>query len=336
MRKIIYSLIATPVIYLLIAFTLILLPIERSQPEHGLDFDVLKQQAYSTDSLTQQHYTARDNTSLFYRLIPGSADTHIVLLHGSGTEGRYLIPLANRLNAQSNATILIPDLRGHGHSQADLPNVSQRLRPGDISYLGQFEDDLEDLLVHIKSANPNTKVILVGHSSGGGLALKYGGNNLEQYDGTILLSPYLGYQAPTVRPNSGGWVQVTKRRYAGLAMLNNIGITGLNHYPVLFFNRPVGIKNELQLDSYSYQLNESLSPQDYAANLASNKKPIMLLVGENDEAFYPDAFKHVLAEYAPNAEFHVLQNTKHLDLPANIKTAELINTWLAQTYIRYN
>jgi hypothetical protein len=57
-------------------------------------------------------------------------------------------------------------------------------------------------------------------------------------DRAVLLSPYLGHDAPTVKPNSGGWVKVAMTRIIGLSMLNNIGIKTLNNLPVLFFNRP--------------------------------------------------------------------------------------------------
>ncbi len=326
MRKVIISLITSPLIYLSLAFTFVLLPIERVQPEAGLNFDGIQQKKYLVHSTKEHHYMARDNAKLFYRYILGNSNISIVLLHGSGAEGRYLIPLAKKLNAELNMNVIIPDLRGHGYSQDSTP--------GDIRYLGQFEHDLEDLLGHIKSSYPSKNIILAGHSSGGGLAVKYGGNRLSQFDGTILLAPYLGYQAPTVRPNSGGWVQVAQLRYAGLAMLNNIGITFLNNYQVLFFNRPLEVTGELQLDSYSYTLNESFSPQSYAADLSNYKRPMLLLVGELDEAFYPNEFKKVLEINAPHTEFHLLKNTKHLDLPLSEEASKLIIEWIVKTYRR--
>jgi alpha-beta hydrolase superfamily lysophospholipase len=92
--------------------------------------------------------------------------------------------------------VLIPDLRGHGESaQAGM---------GDVGYLGQLEDDLEDMHSALRSEYPDARMVLAGHSSGGGLAVKYGGGSLAQFDAYILLAPYLGYKAPTVRPNSGG------------------------------------------------------------------------------------------------------------------------------------
>jgi len=323
-RKIVIPIITTPLIYLAIALTLVFIPVERNTPGLGLDFDVLDKGSRSTAVSEERHYITRNNSRLFYRSIEGDSDITIVLLHGSGSEGRYLIPLANKLNAKSNVTVVIPDLRGHGRSQDKSP--------GDVHYLGQLEHDLEDLQSHLKSSSPSNTFVIGGHSSGGGLAVKYGGNNLTQFNGAILLAPYLGHQAPTVRPNSGGWVQVAMLRYAGLAMLNNIGITYLNDKSVLFFNRPVEMTDDLQVDSYSYRLNESFSPQEYEADLLKYKKPILLLVGEDDEAFYPQAYKDVMESNAPHAELHILEDTKHLDLVSSDKTAELIVEWLKQAF----
>jgi non-heme chloroperoxidase len=325
-RKIVIYIITTPLVYLAIALTLVYIPIERNDPgqSSGLDFDVLDKGSLSAEIAEEHHHKTRDSSHLFYRSLEGSSDITIVLLHGSGSEGRYLIPLANKLNSKANATVVIPDLRGHGRSQGEFP--------GDVSHLDQLEHDLEDLITHLKLSSPSNTYVIGGHSSGGGLAVKYGGSSLSQFNGAILLAPYLGHQAPTVRPNSGGWVQVAMYRYAGLSMLNNIGITYLNDKPVLFFNRPAEVTDDLQVDSYSYRLNESFSPQEYEADFLKYKKPMLLLVGEDDEAFYPQAFKDVMYDNAPHAELHILQDTKHLDVVSSDKAATLIVQWLKQSF----
>jgi alpha-beta hydrolase superfamily lysophospholipase len=106
---------------------------------------------------------------------------------------------------------------------------------------------------------PNAKIVLGGHSSGGGFALRYAGNpDLEPVDANLLLAPFLGRNAPTVRPGSGGWVQVATKRYVGLAMLNAWNIRQLDHLPGLYFNRPPEWQGPLQVDIYSARLNESL------------------------------------------------------------------------------
>tara|TARA_B110001469_G_scaffold125896_1_gene142235 strand:- start:808 stop:1809 length:1002 start_codon:yes stop_codon:yes gene_type:complete len=324
MKKILLSFTITPLVYLVISSLLVLVPVNRNYPAESLDFNVLSFTDTSDVTVEKLNFTARDGNELFYRRIQGDTDIVVVLLHGSGTEGRYLVSLAEKLYSSLNITVVIPDLRGHGESA--LSNM------GDISYLDQFSHDLEDLNGYLRLHHPNAKIILGGHSSGGGLAVKYGGNGLTKFDGYILLAPYLGYQAPTVRPNSGGWVQVSTRRYIGLSMLNNVGISGLNGFPVLFFNRPAGKAYSMQADSYSYRLNESFSPQSYTDDLQANKKPMLALIGKDDEAFYSDKFEAVFRENAPHTELIIIPDTKHLDLPSGQVTANFIAGWLEKSY----
>ncbi len=320
-RKLFISLSITPIIYFLIALILALVPVKRDLPVESLDFRVLNIEQISEHTAIEKYYVPRDGNELFYRYLPGNTKMILVLLHGSGTEGRYLIPLAKKLSSTVGVHVIIPDLRGHGRSA--LSNM------GDIDYLGQYEHDLEDFNSYLKSEYPDSRIIIGGHSSGGGLAVKYGGGEHIQFDGYLLLAPYLGYQATTVRPNSGGWVQVSTRRYAGIAMLNNVGITLLNSLPVLFFNRPPEWTDSLQADSYSYRLNESFSPQVFSENLKKNKKPILVLIGSDDEAFYAKEFEAVFSQYAPHAEVKLIAGAKHLNLPNSETALDSIRKWLA-------
>ena len=324
MKFILISLVVTPLIYFTIAFVLILLPFNREQPDKSLDFDVLHIDSLVGTIAIEKYYTARDGSEIFYRFFPGKANVTVVLIHGSGSESRYLIPLAKKLNSLLDVSVVLPDLRGHGKSAlGDM---------GDTDYLGQLEHDLEDLKRNIESNFPNSKIIVGGHSSGGGLVVKYGGSELDEFDGYILLAPYLGYKAPTVRPNSGGWVQVRKSRYAGLAMLNKIGLKFFNYLPVLYFNRPEAIDDELQVDSYSFRMNESFSPQFYVTDLKANAGHILALVGECDEAFYANKFESIFSENAPLAEFKLVPAAKHLDLPDAEESVDIMVKWLDKTY----
>ncbi|NVK55318.1 MAG: alpha/beta hydrolase [Alteromonadaceae bacterium] len=324
MKFVLISLVLTPLIYLAIAFILVMLPFNREQSDKSLDFEVLHTDSLVGTIASEKYYTARDGSEIFYRFVPGKANVTVVLIHGSGAEGRYLVPLAKKLNSLLDVSVVIPDLRGHGKSA-----LGHR---GDTDYLGQLEHDLEDLKRDIAFNFPKSKIIVGGHSSGGGLVVRYGGNNLDQFDGYVLLAPYLGYKAPTVRPNSGGWVQVRKARYAGLAMLNNIGFKFFNHLPVLYFNRPAAIDDEFQVDSYSFRMNESFSPRFYVTDLKENDSHILAIVGEFDEAFYADKFESVFSENAPLAEFKIVPNAKHLDLPDANESVEIIVSWLDKKF----
>ena len=81
-------------------------------------------------------YTARDGAKLAYRayLVPQPKKT-VVLIHGSSAASISMHALAGYLQGQGMA-VYVPDMRGHGDSGSK----------GDIAYVGQLEDDLEDFV----------------------------------------------------------------------------------------------------------------------------------------------------------------------------------------------
>jgi len=89
MKFILISIIVTPLIYLAIAFSLVFLPFKRALPEKSLDFDALNIEDFSDIVAVENHFLARDGSKLFYRYFPGKSALIVVLIHGSGSEGRY-------------------------------------------------------------------------------------------------------------------------------------------------------------------------------------------------------------------------------------------------------
>ena len=321
-RKLLILLGAVPAIYLLTAVALVLTPVNQTLPERN--FDLIGQPSHTEIDLVpiDEDYVARDGAELYCPYFQGDSDIVIVLIHRAGSDGTYLLPLAERLNNLSNATVVVPDLRGHGRSA--LGNM------GDVDYLGQLEHDLEDLNAALRIKYPDAKIILGGHVSGGGLAVRYGGSQLAQFDGYLLLAPYLEYDATTVRADNTGWAMSSARRYVGLNMLNRIGITGLNGMPVLFFNHPKAVENPLQVDSYSYRMSESFSSQSYDSDLQANQKSILTLIGNHDELFDADQFEAVFRENAPLAELYIIPDTTHLDLVSQPQAINLTISWIEE------
>jgi alpha-beta hydrolase superfamily lysophospholipase len=127
--------------------------------------------------------------------------------------GAIYFSLAEAVASSGAARVYTPDLRGHGRCPQ---------RRGDVDYINQLVDDLADLIDFIRHGHPETKIVLGGHSSGGGLALRFAGS---QYGGRakayLLMAPFLKYNAPTTRPNSGGWpgVKVIESLAPGAAHL---------------------------------------------------------------------------------------------------------------------
>ena len=307
-------------------FGITLWPVSRDSLSDGLNFEALDPDLGAIQQAQEATYRARDGADIFYRQFGDSSNDYLVLIHGSGSEGRYLASLANAISRDDLATAIVPDLRGHGRSPAAI---------GDIDYLGQYEDDLDDLIAHLRRRSPNANIVLAGHSSGGGLVIRWaGGDTSESVQAYLLLAPYLGRDSPTVRPQSGGWVQVSVRRYIGLGILNGFGIDWLNGLPVLFFNRPDEWNDEFQAESYSFRLNESLAPRAGLADLTRMSQPALVVVGADDESFYAEEFVEVFGQFDATATVEVVPDAMHLNLPDSSAARSTIFAWLADVYAR--
>lgn len=285
----------------------------------GLDFTRL---GGPTASVPLRQYTARDRASLGYRRWDsGQAGAPLVVaLHGSGWHGAQYAGLGAAL-AQRGIDVIAPDLRGHGPTPA---------RRGDIDYLGQFEDDIADLIAD--QAAPGQRVVVLGHSSGGGLAIRLaGGAHGARIDRAILLAPFVQHDAPTARPDSGGWARVLVRRVIGLSMLNAVGIRALNGLTVIQFRFPDSVLDgPLGLTAtraYSYRLNTSYAPRrDWRADVAA-LPPFLLLAGRADEAFRAEAYEPTFAALTANGTY-ALTDASHLSVVDDPETLTRILRFL--------
>lgn len=244
----------------------------------GLDFS----QNYPAES---RRFELPDGGALAAQVYPAPPGTTILLVHGILSSSYPLNGASGLLRAATGARVVAIDLRGHGASTG---------RPGDVDHVGQYEEDLGEVVRHLRAEAPGGRVILAGHSMGGGIALRYAERrDLPAVDGYLLFAPYLGWEAPTTpkAASSEGpeFLKIHLPRLIGLALLNTVGIESFNGLRVQFFNMPP----ELPLRSYSYRAVEGAAPADHRAALAAVNQPLLILVGERDEAFvaarYPEA-----------------------------------------------
>jgi pimeloyl-ACP methyl ester carboxylesterase len=137
-----------------------------------------------------ERFQARDGTGLAYRHYParGAAVGRVaVLVHGSSGSSTSIHALADALAARGVETFAV-DIRGHGASGAR----------GDLGYVGQLEDDLVDFVAVVRKNSPDAPLTLLGHSAGGGFALRVAASPIQNlFARTVLLAPYLGSNAPT-------------------------------------------------------------------------------------------------------------------------------------------
>jgi len=311
--------IISAVIYFGIAAVLILTgkPKKPDPAQRGLAFDEL---FFDYSSLPElKNFKARDGTQLAYRYYPADSEKIVILLHGSGWHSRYFLPLAEFISSEGLAQVYTPDLRGHGHSPK---------RRGDVDYIDQFEDDLADLIAMIQKDNPNSMLVIGGHSSGGGLAVRFAGSQYGQKAmAYLLISPFLKYNAPTTRLNSGGFAKPYSGRIIGLVMLNNVGIHWFNYLTVIDFNMPEKARDRTETLSYSYRLTTAYAPHDYEKDLSAITQPLLVIAGTKDEAMIYCQYEPVISQYT-TVKVKLLQDVSHMGVVVCTEIRLVIKEWL--------
>ena len=247
-------------------------------------------------------YLARDNVELAYRAYPASSDKIAILIHGSSGSSVDIHALGRALS-RSGITALALDIRGHGSSGTR----------GDIRYVGQLEDDLADFVAYLRKTYPHAPITLIGHSSGGGFALRIAGSPINHlFSQYILIAPYLRHDAPTSRPDSGGWVKPYIMRIIALSILHRIRIDWFSGLPVLAFALP---ENAKATRTYSYRLFVDFRPDDdYLGDFRRSNAPITILGGKNDEIFNADKYEIALKSVQEHVHIEIIPGVGHMGM----------------------
>jgi pimeloyl-ACP methyl ester carboxylesterase len=263
-----------------------------------------------------ERFSARDGTQLAYRHYPARAPATgsiAIVVHGSSGSSTAVHALSDALAARGVETYA-PDIRGHGGSGTR----------GDIAYVGQLEDDMADLVALIRKALPTEPITLVGHSAGGGFALRVASSPIKDlFARTVLLAPYLGYDAPTNRPNSGGWASADIPRLLGLLALRKIGIECCDALPTLAFAVPKDSANIL-VPAYSARLMRNFATRDYRGDLAGTTRPLALIAGAEDELMLSDKYADAVHAVVPSAEVKLIEGVNHMGIVGAPKAVDAI------------
>lgn len=280
----------------------------------------------SAADFTPQQFTMRDGENLFARRFPAGSDLTILLLHGVTADSAAFNGSAQMLRQASGAEVIALDLRGHGQSGGQA---------GDVDYIGQYQDDVADVIAAIRREKPNGRLILAGHSMGGGIALQFAQlTDAPPVDGYLLFAPHLGTNAPTMPEQNpaaaemaAAYSQLHVPRLIGLIMLNNVGIKALNHLDTLYFNLPDDVTHV-----YSFGATANSSPQDYAAALTAVDAPLLVLVGSDDEAFVAGEYPTAVTKYS-DGEVHIINGENHTNIVESTAAMAIFENWLANTQL---
>jgi pimeloyl-ACP methyl ester carboxylesterase len=263
-----------------------------------------------------ERFSARDGTELAYRHYParGPAKEKIaILVHGSSGSSIAVHALADALAAHGVETYA-PDIRGHGGSGTR----------GDITYIGQLENDLEDLVAVVRKTSPSQPLTLLGHSAGGGFALRVAGSLIQDlFARTVLLAPYLGYDAPTNRPDSGGWASADIPRIFALLALRGLGVDCCEALPTLAFAVPAN-SEKILASTYSYRLMRNFATRGYKGDFAAATRPLTLISGAGDELMLADKYAEAVHAVAPSVEVKLIEGVGHMGVVSDPRAVSAI------------
>ena len=285
------------------------------------DFTSLRTTKTEIDPPSLRRYPARDGERLAYRIYDSTSERILIFIHGSSYHGGGYHALAAALSLGGAAKVVLPNLRGH--------YMSGRRR-GDVDYIGQYEDDLDDLIKFLRGEGLRGPITLGGHSSGGGLAIRFaGGAYAADVSSYLLMAPIIP-RSPAVRSgDAGGWAVVHWKRLYGLLALNLVNIHGFNGLPIVAFNKPAKFWDGTETLSYSYRLNASYHPRsNYDTDIRALPKQTFVLVGADDQAVDSEALRALFSADAPYAKVTAMPGISHFGIFSDPAALDAAAAWI--------
>jgi pimeloyl-ACP methyl ester carboxylesterase len=260
-------------------------------------------------------FQARDGTELAYRHYPARAASVgrvAIVVHGSSGSSPSVHALADALAARGVETYAV-DMRGHGASGTR----------GDIRYVGQLEDDLVDFVAVVRKTNPTAPLTLLGHSSGGGFALRVAGSPIQSlFARTVLLAPYLGYDAPTNRPD-GGWASADIPRILALQALRKVGVDCCEALPTLAFAVPSD-SAKILVPAYTERLRRNFGTDGYRIDLAAATRPMTIFAGADDELMVAEKYAEAVSGITPAVDVKLIDGINHMGIVSTPRAVSAI------------
>lgn len=269
-----------------------------------------------------QTYEARDGRSLCYRHYRAHSNKIVILLHGISEDGQYLHPLADFISKRQLAQVVVPDLRGYG---------LHPIRRGDVEYVGQHDDDVEDLVRWIRSREPSPlTLIIAGHSGGGGNAVRLAAHRMSnEINAFLLLAPAIHPKAPiNHQKDPGSTIHIQYSKMVFLSLLNVVGLRFLNKWIVMRNDKPLARRHGRETLELSYRLLLSRVPKSkYERYLQAMTQPTLVLVGEKEEVFIPGQYAPLFAQHN-QAKVTLILDSDHDGILSNDGTFQEVESWL--------
>jgi 4,5:9,10-diseco-3-hydroxy-5,9,17-trioxoandrosta-1(10),2-diene-4-oate hydrolase len=230
--------------------------------------------------------------SLNIRYFAGGQGEPLIIIHGGGDGARAWLRNAEELSR--HYSVYIPDLPGFGHSQS----ASDKFHL--LEYVSFIEDFSHTLGIE--------RFILVGHSIGGGIALRYALKSPQKVKGLVLVSSWcLGIEAAL-------WIRLLSHPAlcrslgeAGIAVLKGIKqLAHLFYAPFQFANPITRVKMDIGKTMLTLR-GQTTVLQDRLAELTM---PTLLVWGAGDR-IVPAAHAYIAAELIPDCQLHIFEGCGH-------------------------
>jgi alpha-beta hydrolase superfamily lysophospholipase len=212
----------------------------------------------------------------------------VVLVHGYGEHmGRYE-HVAQALAARGSE-VVGPDHVGHGRSA------------GERALVEDFEPVVDDLRAVVQATRDDLPVVMVGHSMGGLIAIRYTQRHREDLAGLVLSSPAVGL-GPVVE----GWLAAPELPSdpIDVAVLSRDPAVGVAYAadPLVYhggWKRPY-------LEAYV------AADGAIAQGPSFGDLPLLYVHGADDQLVPIELARPVIERLAgPNSELHVLEGARH-------------------------
>jgi acylglycerol lipase len=268
---------------------------------------------------------ASDGVELaYYKFVDTSSKKIVVLYAGAGLYGNKTYQWVGKtLQEKYGIGCYIFDVRGHGNSQGprgDTPSTEQVLM------------DVADAIKFVKKENKNSKLYLVGHSSGASLIINYAAHTKHRMeDGYIFLAPYLGAKADIAKKSTAPYESFIKKVRIAVYILGALFPRSfVTHWKTLFFNYSAKLlaSDPLIVPFYTYAMASASAPYDSVSLLQKIDKPVGVFIGAQDEQFVPEKVIAYADLISAPVKTKIVENAAHLSIL--LKAPQLIANYVNQ------
>lgn len=264
---------------------------------------------------------------LGYRHYKSESDVHVVLVHGAGCFGDQLHAIARKIARSGAANAYTLDMRGHGLSDGPRGHAVKEPR--------QIVDDVSRFVEFLKAIHPHDKIVVAGHSAGGGVTLAVSRGPAARYiSGYIFFAPFLGLGSPTIRPYFGGWVAVREIQLRFLAFANLFNVKRFNNRTVIDFNMDACLHDPRFVKSWSFNTMLAFGPGRWLAKAQpiASDVPVLLIAGEKDECFVQPGYAEAFQIIAPHVQIPDVGRHGHWDVLVAPEALNAVQGWMSRHF----